>query len=155
MTRHFNIYDRESCDSFVQKCDNPLVKQFKEIPPYAVNPDTGEFLNTSKYPILIETDPMNIQDYIDSFDDRDIYSMIKNLMTDPLGVKKAQLSADMCGDTTIYPKNIHEADELIKNGVLAKDNLDPRIVEAILDDEKLKTVISQILSEKKEVSSNE
>ena len=150
MTRHFNIYDRESCDSFVQQCDNPLVKQYKEIPPYAVNPDTGEFLNSSKYPILIEIDSMNIQDYIDSFDARDIYSLIKNLMTDPLGVKRAQLTADMCGDTTIYPKNIHEVDETIKNGVLAKDNLDPRIVEAILDDEKLKSVISQILSEKKE-----
>lgn len=155
MTRHFNIYKRESCDTFVQQCDNPLVKQYKEIPPYAVNPDTGEFLNSSKYPILVPIDDMNIQDYIDSFDDCDIYSMIKNLLTDPLGVKRAQLSADMCGDTTIYPKTIHEVDETIKKGVLAKDNLDPRIVEAILDDEKLKNVISQIVNETKEAESHE
>lgn len=155
MSRNFNIYKRESCDKFIQDCDNPLVKQYKEIPPFAHNPETGEVLNNTKYPILIETDPMNIQDYIDSFDDRDIYSMIKNLITDPLGVKKAQLNADMCLDTTIYPKNIHEANDIINKGVSAKDSLDPRIVDAILDDEKLKSVITDIINESKEVNGNE
>lgn len=155
MSRHFNIYKRESCDAFIQHCDDPFVKQYTEIPPYAHNPETGEILNDSKYPILIETESMNIQDYIDSFDDRDIYSMIKNLITDPLGIKKAQLSADMCADTTIFPNNIHEAEAIINNGVAAKDSLDPRIVAAILDDDKLKSVISDILKESKEVKANE
>ena len=74
--------------------------------------------------------------------------MIKNLLNDPLGVSRAKLTESMVGDTTILPKNIHEAESIINKGVAAKDSLDPRIVEAINDDAKLKSVIMEILKAK-------
>ena len=146
--RYYKPFERPKNDEFIQECDNPLVEQFKEIPPFTQDPVTGEILNDTSYPKLVKVEPMNIQEYIDSFDDKDIYSMIKNLLKDPLGISRAKLTESMVGDTTIYPNNIHEADSIIKNGVAAKDSLDPRIVEAINDDAKLKSVIMEILQAK-------
>ena len=146
--RYYKPFERPKNDGFIQECDNPLVDQFKEIPPFTQDPTTGEILNDTPYIKLVKVEPMNIQEYIDSFDDKDIYSMIKNLINDPLGISRAKLTESMVADTTIYPNNIHEADSIIKNGVAAKDSLDPRIVEAINDDAKLKSVIMEILQAK-------
>ncbi len=146
--RYYKPYERPSNDEFIQECDNPMVEQFKEIPPFTQDPVTGEILNDTPFSKLVKVESMNIQEYIDSFDDKDIYSMIKNLINDPLGVSRAKLTESMVGDTTIYPKNIHEAESIIQNGVKAKDSLDPRIVEAINDDAKLKSVIMEILKAK-------
>ncbi len=146
--RYYKPFERPSNDEFIQECDNPLVEQFKEIPPFTQDPTTGEILNDTPYSKLVKVESMNIQEYIDSFDDKDIYSMIKNLLKDPLGITRAKLTDSMCCDTTILPKNIHEAEAIINNGVAAKDSLDPRIVEAINDDAKLKSVIMEILQAK-------
>lgn len=55
-----------------------LIPQFIEIPPYAKDPDTGEYLNESPYPKLKELDPKDIQKEIDSFaQDCDIYNIIR------------------------------------------------------------------------------
>ena len=146
--RYYKPFERPNNDEFIQECDNPLVEQFKEIPPFTQDPVTGEILNDTPFPKLVKVESMNIQEYIDSFDDKDIYSMIKNLINDPLGVSRAKLTESMVGDTTILPKNIHEAESIINKGVAAKDTLDPRIVEAINDDAKLKSVIMEILKAK-------
>lgn len=146
--RYYKPFERPKNDEFIQECDNPFVEQFKEIPPFTQDPTTGEILNDTLFPKLVKVEPMNIQEYIDSFDDKDIYSMIKNLINDPLGISRAKLTESMVADTTIYPNNIHEADSIIKNGVAAKDSLDPRIIEAIYDDAKLKSVIMEILQAK-------
>ena len=146
--RYYKPFERPKNDEFIQECDNPLVEQFKEIPPFTQDPVSGEILNDTPFTKLVKVEPMNIQEYIDSFDDKDIYSMIKNLINDPLGVSRAKLNESMVADTTIYPKNIHEAQSIINNGVAAKDSLDPRIVEAINDDDKLKSVIMEILKAK-------
>lgn len=146
--RYYKPFERPKNDEFIQECDNPYVEQFKEIPPFTQDPTSGEILNDTPFPKLVKVESMNIQEYIDSFDDKDIYSMIKNLINDPLGVSRAKLNESMVGDTTILPKNIHDADAIIKNGVAAKDSLDPRIVEAINDDAKLKSVIMEILKVK-------
>lgn len=146
--RYYKPFERPTNDEFIQECDNPFVEQFKEIPPFTQDPTTGEILNDTPYPKLVKVEPLNIQELIDSFDDKDIYSMIKNLLKDPLGISRAKLTDSMCCDTTIFPNNIHEAEAIINNGVAAKDNLDPRIVEAINDDAKLKSVIMDILKAK-------
>lgn len=151
--RYYKPFERPTNDEFIQECDNPFVEQFKEIPPFTQDPTTGEILNDTPYSKLVKVESMNIQEYIDSFDDKDIYSMIKNLLKDPLGITRAKLTDSMCCDTTILPKNIHEAEAIINNGVAAKDSLDPRIVEAINDDAKLKSVIMEILQAKEVVDS--
>lgn len=146
--RYYKPFERPKNDEFIQECDNPYVEQFKEIPPFTQDPTTGEVLNDTPFPKLVKVESMNIQEYIDSFDDKDIYSMIRNLIKDPLGVSRAKLNDSMVADTTIYPKNIHDAESIINKGVVAKDSLDPRIVEAINDDSKLKSVIMEILKVK-------
>ena len=146
--RYYKPFERPNNDQFIQDCDNPYVEQFKEIPPFTQDPTTGEILNDTRYTQLVKVESMNIKEYIDSFDDKDIYSMIKNLINDPLGVSRAKLNESMVADTTVYPNNIHEAQSIINNGVAAKDSLDPRIVEAINDDAKLKSVIMEILKAK-------
>ena len=151
--RYYKPFERPNNDEFIQECDNPYVEQFKEIPPFTQDPTTGEILNDSPYSKLVKVEPMNIQEFIDSFDDKDIYSMIKNLLKDPLGITRAKLTDSMCCDATIYPNDIHTAEAIIQNGIKAKDNLDPRIVEAINDDAKLKSVIMEILQAKEVVDS--
>ena len=79
--RYYKPFERPNNDEFIQECDNPLVEQFKEIPPFTQDPVTGEILNDTPYPKLVKVESMNIQEYIDSFDDKDIYSMIKNNQT--------------------------------------------------------------------------
>ncbi len=55
-----------------------LIPQFIEIPPYAKDPDTGNYLNESPYPKLKELDPKDIQKEIDSYaQDCDIYNIIR------------------------------------------------------------------------------
>ncbi len=55
-----------------------LIPQFIELPPYAKDPDTGEYLNESPYPKLKELDPKDIQKEIDSYaQDCDIYNIIR------------------------------------------------------------------------------
>lgn len=153
--RFYKPFERPKNDEFIQECDNPYVEQFKEIPPFTQDPTTGEILNDTPYTKLVKVESMNIQEYIDSFDDKDIYSMIKNLINDPLGLSRVKLTESMVGDTTTLPKNIHEAEAIINNGIKAKDSLDPRIVEAINDDAKLKSVIMEILQAKQAVPGKE
>ncbi len=55
-----------------------LMPQFIELPPYAKDPDTGEYLNESPYPKLKELEPKDIQKEIDSYSqDCDIYNIIR------------------------------------------------------------------------------
>ncbi len=55
-----------------------FISQFIEIPPYAKDPDTGNYLNESPYPKLKELDPKDIQKEIDSYaQDCDIYNIIR------------------------------------------------------------------------------
>ncbi len=148
MKKFNEILERPDNKVFAVDYSNPMREQFEEIPPFSKNNETGEILNDTPYPILRKKDDINFDDYINSFDDCDIYSLLKNLATSPAKMAEACLKPSDCYDTTILPKNIHEANDFILKGQLAKDNLDPRISAVIDDTEKLKSVIREILNEK-------
>ena len=148
MKKFNEILDRPDNKEFAVDYSYPMREQFEEIPPYSKNNETGEILNDTPYPILRKKEDINFDDYINSFDDCDIYSLLKNLATSPVKMAEAGLKASDCYDTTILPKNIHEANDNILKGQLAKDNLDPRISAVIDDTDKLKSVIRDILNEK-------
>lgn len=148
MKKFSDILERPDNKVFAVDYSNPMREQFEEIPPYTRNNETGEILNDTPYPILRQKDDVNFDDYINSFDDCDIYSLLKNLVTSPVKMAEACLKPSDCYDTTVLPKNIHEANDNILKGQLAKDNLDPRISAVIDDTEKLKSVIREILNEK-------
>lgn len=64
---------RESVD-----LSRKLEPQFIEIPPFAKDPETGEYINESAFPLLKEIDPKDIQKEIDSYaSDCDIYNIIR------------------------------------------------------------------------------
>lgn len=149
MKKFKDIIDRPDNSVFAVDYSNPMKEQFEEIPPYTKNNETGEILNDTPYPILRKKEDINIDDYINSFDDCDIYSLLKNLVTSPLKMAEAGLKPSDCYDTTVLPKTIHEANANILKGQLAKDNLDPRISAVVDDTEKLKSVIRDILNEQK------
>lgn len=157
--RKFNeILDRPENKVFAVDYSDPMREQFEEIPPFTKNEETGEILNDTPYPVLRQKEDINFDDYINSFDDCDIYSLLKTLVNSPTKMEVAGLKPSDCYDTTVLPKNIHEANDFILKGQLAKDNLDPRISSVIDDTEKLKSVIRDILNEekvKKEVKVNE
>lgn len=158
MKKFKDILERPDNKVFSVDYSNPMKEQFEEIPPFTKNNETGEILNDTPYPILRKKEDINIDDYINSFDDCDIYSLLKNLVTSPVKMAEAGLKASDCYDTTVLPKTIHEANNNILKGQLAKDNLDPRISAVVDDTEKLKSVIRDILNEqklKKEVKVNE
>lgn len=158
MKKFNEILDRPDNKVFAVDHSNPMREQFEEIPPFTKNNETGEILNDTPYPILRQKEDINFDDYINSFDDCDIYSLLKNLVTSPAKMAEAGLKASDCYDTTVLPKTIHEANDNILKGQLAKDNLDPRISAVIDDTDKLKSVIRDILNEekaKKEVKVNE
>lgn len=158
MKKFNEILERPDNKVFAVDYSYPMQEQYEEIPPFSKNNETGEILNDTPYPILRKKDDINIDDYINSFDDCDIYSLLKNLVTSPVKMAEACLKPSDCYDTTILPKNIHEANANILKGQLAKDTLDPRISAVIGDTDKLKSVIRDILKEekaKKEVNVNE
>lgn len=124
---------------FACDCSSPYREQFEEIPPYAKNPETGEILNDSPYPILKKVDDMNVQEYIDSFaDEGDIYSLIAKYTASGIdtGLKPNQVM-----DTTQVPT---EPGEILKyvqaSDQLAEDN--PEIAENLFDDKKLEEIIN-------------
>lgn len=148
MKKFNEILERPDNKVFAVDYSDPMREQFEEIPPFTKNNETGEILNDTPYPILRKKEDINFDDYINSFDDCDIYSLLKNLATSPAKMADAGLKASDCYDTTVLPKNIHEANANILKGQLARDNLDPRISAVIDDTEKLKSVIREILNEK-------
>ena len=61
-----------------EDCSDPYQKTYKELPPYAVDPETKKILNKKSVPVLVEDEPFNIDEYIQSFkDDCDIYTILE------------------------------------------------------------------------------
>lgn len=95
---------------------DPYIKQFIEIKPYQKD-ENGKFLNTEDYPILKELEPINIQDYIDSFKDEcDIYNILERVAkgeTNLLNQKTPIFKSD--ADISNIPNNINDQAEYFKN----------------------------------------
>lgn len=59
---------------------NPYEDVFQEIPPFAIDKDTGKLLNPTKDPVLKKVGVKNVQEDIDSFaDDVDIYKILERV----------------------------------------------------------------------------
>lgn len=60
-----------------QKHDEKFVDTFIQIPPFAIDDETGEILNKSAYPVLKPGEKFNFYDKIQSYkNDCDIYSIL-------------------------------------------------------------------------------
>lgn len=96
-------------------CSNPRRRQFVEVQPFAVDPDTGEILNSTGEVALKEVAPVNqdemIQSYFESTDLRTVLTRIRKGSGEELPVNDGTGSFI---DLTQMPRNRMELDRYLK-----------------------------------------
>lgn len=96
-------------------CSNPRRRQFVEIQPFSVDPDTGEILNSTGEVALKEVAPVNqdemIQSYFESTDLRTVLTRIRKGSGEELPVNDGTGSFI---DLTQMPRNRMELDRYLK-----------------------------------------
>lgn len=131
-------------------CSNPRRRQFVEIQPFAVDPDTGEILNSTGEVALKEVAPVNqdemIQSYFESTDLRTVLTRIRKGSGEELPVNDGTGSFI---DLTQMPRNRMELDRYLKekkNKAVNPTSVDnaPDTASTVSDDEldkKIKTYL--------------
>ena len=96
-------------------CSNPRRKQFVEVQPFAVDPDTGEILNPTGQLVLKEVAPINQDEVIQSYFETSDFKTVLNRIRKGSGEEIP--TYDGIGsfiDLTNMPKNIMELDRYLK-----------------------------------------
>lgn len=131
-------------------CSNPRRKQFVEVQPFAVDPDTGEILNPTGQLVLKEVAPINQDEVIQSYFETSDFKTVLNRIRKGSGEEVP--TADGTGsfiDLTNMPKNIRELDRYLKekkNKAVAPAAAAPAPAVAPADkelDEKIKTYLDR------------
>lgn len=112
-----------------------LEKQYKEVPPYAKD-EKGKFINNSSKPILVESEPFNVDEYIQSFkDDCDIYKILeKAYLSNNIGLLNVNTGGQYV-DISDLPDNPYEMENISKDVAEAMANYTPS-VEDNMDENK-------------------
>ena len=96
-------------------CSNPRRRQFVEVQPFAVDPDTGEILNPTGQLVLKEVAPINQDEVIQSYFETSDFKTVLNRIRKGSGEEIP--TYDGTGsfiDLTNMPKNIMELDRYLK-----------------------------------------
>lgn len=129
-------------------CSNPWRKQFVEVQPFAVDPDTGEILNPSGQLVLKEVAPINQDEVIQSYFETSDFKTILNRIRKGSGEEIP--TYDGTGsfiDLSNMPKNIRELDRYLKEKKNQTVSSAPDSVSADVSasdkelDEKIKTYL--------------
>lgn len=111
-----------------QDCSYKYQKRFKEIPPYAIDVNTGKFLNKSSQPILVPDDDFDVDEYIQSFKSEcDIYTILEKFgLTDCTDTSLINKGIMSFGDISELPDNFNDMNEYLKsaNDFISKFNAD-------------------------------
>jgi len=91
-----------------------MQEQFIEIPPYTKDPDNEDkWLNNTNEYILVKKDPINIQEYINSFkEETDLYSILERVAKGETGLLNKKQSLNI-NDISEIPNNINEQKEYL------------------------------------------
>lgn len=130
MARYFNGNFRPIKNYFLQDLSRQKEDVFYEIPPFAVDKKTGEFLNKSDKPIIKKIGSVNVYDKIQSYlQDCDIYEILarvskgeESLLTQNIGT---------FGDFTQIPDNIHSLVSYLEESKQKLDSLLPETQKAL------------------------
>ena len=96
-------------------CSNPRRRQFVEVQPFAVDPDTGEILNPTGQLVLKEVAPINQDEVIQSYFETSDFKTVLNRIRKGSGEEIP--TYDGTGsfiDLSNMPKNIRELDRYLK-----------------------------------------
>ena len=131
-------------------CSDPYQKTYKELPPYAVDPDTKKILNKKSVPVLVEGDPFDIDEYIQSFkNDCDIYTILEKFAltgcTDQSLINKGVMSF---GDISELPDNFNDLNEYFEKANKKLDSFSKDVASQILDENVSVENIQKGLSDK-------
>lgn len=133
-----------------EDCSDPYQKTYKELPPYAVDPETKKILNKKSVPIFVEDEPFNIDEYIQSFkDDCDIYTILEKFAltgcTDQSLINKGVMSF---GDISELPDNFNDLNEYFTEANKKLSSFSKDVATQILDDTVSVDDIQKELSDK-------
>ena len=131
-------------------CSNPRRRQFVEIQPFAVDPDTGEILNPTGQLVLKEVAPINQDEVIQSYFETSDFKTVLNRIRKGSGEEIP--TYDGTGsfiDLANMPKNIRELDRYLKekknktvSPVPVSDSVESAPADKELD-EKIKTYLDR------------
>lgn len=130
-------------------CSNPMRRQFVEVQPFSVDPDTGEILNPTGQLVLKEVAPINQDEMIQSYFETSDFKTVLNRIRKGSGEEIP--TYDGTGsfiDLTNMPKNIRELDRYLKE---KKNQAVSPVVDSVPDsapadkelDEKIKTYLDR------------
>ena len=131
-------------------CSNPRRRQFVEVQPFAVDPDTGEILNPTGQLVLKEVAPINQDEVIQSYFETSDFKTVLNRIRKGSGEEIP--TYDGTGsfiDLANMPKNIRELDRYLKekknktvSPVPVSDSVESAPADKELD-EKIKTYLDR------------
>ena len=147
------------CNPFgieTQDCSDPYQEVFEEIPAYAVDPKTGEFLNKGSNPILISKGKINVQERIQSFaKETDLYSILEKFA---YGGDPVLINARDCSyaDLSDLPNDLNGFSQYCKNNFKLLNNMNPELAKMVVDDnftaEDIEAKAKEILNSRIEAS---
>ena len=147
----FNPYGTEK-----QDLSNQFEEVFEEVPPYAVDPVTGKFLNDSSVPKIISKGKINVQERIQSFEKEvDLYSILEKFA---YSGDTSLLNARQCGyaDLSDLPNDLNGFAQFTKLQFDKLRGMNPDLAKMIVDEtvsaEDIESKANDILKERVEAS---
>lgn len=115
-----------------------LEKRYVEVPPYACDIESGKIINKSSEPVLIEDEPFDVDEYIQSFKDEcDIYTILEKFAltgcTDSTLINKKVMSF---GDISELPDNFNDLNKYFEDANAKIKEFNNDIAKDIIDDSK-------------------
>lgn len=123
---------------------NELEKQFIEVGPYTKDEETGEVINNTDHKILIEIEPINIKDKINSYyNETSLYKIIEN------GILEAKLNEQepTYADISTIPNNRNDLQDYLNEKNSEFEKLDDNLKQALFNDESIQNYINNKIEE--------
>lgn len=118
-----------------QDLSNTKEPIYKELPPYAVDEKTGEFLNKSSFPKLVKVGEVDVQEQIQSYaDDVDIYKILERYALSGGDNTIINRSVGTFGDFVDIPDNLHDFDMYVGSQIDSIKKFDPDLAKVILSE---------------------
>lgn len=117
-----------------QDLSNEIEDVYTEVPAFAVDPETGDFMNKSSVPQLVKTGSINVKEKIQSFaKDVDIYSILERFAYNE---DASIINARACsyGDISELPDNLNDYAKFVDIHFNKLKELNPELAKMVLDE---------------------